>query len=64
MTVLRTTIFETLPRSWRHPPKSAAINPNTANTSHPARFSQSRKAMTSSNRQINASKTLALSPYS
>jgi hypothetical protein len=61
MTVLRATIFETLPRVWKHPPKSAAF---IKTQTQPAHFSQSRKIMASSNSQINASKTLVDLPVS
>jgi hypothetical protein len=61
MTVLRATIFETLPRLWKHPPKSAAL---IKTQTHPAYFSYSRKVMAPSNSQINASKTLVDLPVS
>lgn len=64
MTVLRATIFETLPRVWKYPSKLAAVNLAQNNSSHPTCFSQSRQIMASSNSQINASKTLVDLPVS
>ncbi len=58
MTVLRATIFETLPRTWSHSPSIAAVN----NSSKLAPFHQSRKIMASSTSQINASKTIVDMP--
>jgi hypothetical protein len=64
MTVLRATIFETLPRAWKYPPKTACFNTTVNHSPKLANFHQSRKIMASSNSQINASKTLVDLPVS
>jgi hypothetical protein len=64
MTILRATIFETLPRAWKHPSsRSSAITSALRNPSQSAPFTQSSKVMASP-RQINASQTLDDIPIS
>jgi hypothetical protein len=64
MTVLRATVFETLPRAWKHPPKTATRSPTTTNILNRKQFFQSGTVMASSNSQINASQTLRDLPVS